>query len=255
MQDWIKFKGLQVIIVFEGCDAAGKGGTIRAYLLRLTVRKHDLTRWSLGDDDPAELPERLRSAILFIYLTGRRIGEVKKYTWSEIDWKASVIRVEKQQAKNRKASEVPLPAEVVERLQKVPPSERTGKLFPLGCFRKAWQSACCRAGLGRLDKSVKNAKGQVVNGGYGKYSGLLEHDLRRSTVRNVSLDGTPDVQGMLVTGHRDPKVYRQYCIATPEDAKLAVSNSAAKLSDVLEKVSSPRSRMGQVVKFGKRRRA
>jgi polyphosphate kinase 2 (PPK2 family) len=27
LQDWVKHKGLRVIIVFEGRDAAGKGGT------------------------------------------------------------------------------------------------------------------------------------------------------------------------------------------------------------------------------------
>ena len=30
LQDWVKEKGLKVIIVFEGRDAAGKGGTIKA---------------------------------------------------------------------------------------------------------------------------------------------------------------------------------------------------------------------------------
>jgi polyphosphate kinase len=30
LQDWVKHKGLRVIVVFEGRDAAGKGGTIRA---------------------------------------------------------------------------------------------------------------------------------------------------------------------------------------------------------------------------------
>jgi len=30
LQDWVKYKGLRVIVVFEGRDAAGKGGTIRA---------------------------------------------------------------------------------------------------------------------------------------------------------------------------------------------------------------------------------
>ena len=30
LQDWVKAKGLRVIIIFEGRDAAGKGGTIRA---------------------------------------------------------------------------------------------------------------------------------------------------------------------------------------------------------------------------------
>jgi polyphosphate kinase len=31
---WVKYKGLRAIIVFEGRDAAGKGGTIRAITLR-----------------------------------------------------------------------------------------------------------------------------------------------------------------------------------------------------------------------------
>src|SRR5262249_9033784 len=30
LQDWIREKGLRVIVVFEGRDAAGKGGTIKA---------------------------------------------------------------------------------------------------------------------------------------------------------------------------------------------------------------------------------
>ena len=29
LQEWIKFKGLKVVVVFEGRDAAGKGGTIK----------------------------------------------------------------------------------------------------------------------------------------------------------------------------------------------------------------------------------
>ena len=38
LQDWIKYKGLRVIIVFEGRDAAGKGGTIRAITERVSPR-------------------------------------------------------------------------------------------------------------------------------------------------------------------------------------------------------------------------
>ena len=30
LQDWVKHKGLRMIIIFEGRDGAGKGGTIRA---------------------------------------------------------------------------------------------------------------------------------------------------------------------------------------------------------------------------------
>jgi polyphosphate kinase len=38
LQDWIKHKGLRVIIVFEGRDTAGKGGTIKAITERVSPR-------------------------------------------------------------------------------------------------------------------------------------------------------------------------------------------------------------------------
>ena len=38
LQDWVKYKWLRVIIVFEGRDAAGKGGAIRAITERVSPR-------------------------------------------------------------------------------------------------------------------------------------------------------------------------------------------------------------------------
>ena len=38
LQEWVKHKGLRVIIVFEGRDAAGKGGTIKAIMERVSPR-------------------------------------------------------------------------------------------------------------------------------------------------------------------------------------------------------------------------
>ncbi|GAF03656.1 polyphosphate kinase 2 [Saccharicrinis fermentans] len=38
LQEWIKFKGLKVVIIFEGRDAAGKGGTIKRITQRLNPR-------------------------------------------------------------------------------------------------------------------------------------------------------------------------------------------------------------------------
>jgi polyphosphate kinase len=38
LQEWVKAKGLKVIIVFEGRDAAGKGGTIKAITERVSSR-------------------------------------------------------------------------------------------------------------------------------------------------------------------------------------------------------------------------
>src|SRR5258708_3166130 len=38
LQDWVKHKGLRVIILFEGRDGAGKGGTIKAITERVSPR-------------------------------------------------------------------------------------------------------------------------------------------------------------------------------------------------------------------------
>src|ERR1700747_160564 len=38
VQDWVKATGQRIVIVFEGRDAAGKGGTIRAITARCSPR-------------------------------------------------------------------------------------------------------------------------------------------------------------------------------------------------------------------------
>lgn len=38
LQDWVKSKGMRIVVVFEGRDAAGKGGTIRAITERVSPR-------------------------------------------------------------------------------------------------------------------------------------------------------------------------------------------------------------------------
>src|SRR5437763_15723748 len=38
LQEWVVHKGLRVIVVFEGRDAAGKGGTIKAITERVSPR-------------------------------------------------------------------------------------------------------------------------------------------------------------------------------------------------------------------------
>jgi integrase len=103
------------------------------------------------------LPERLRTISLFLYTTGCRIGEAKKLRWDQVDWAARVIRVEGLQTKNKTARTIPLTGPVYDRLQAIPEASRAGLLFPVGCFRKAWQSACVKAGLGTLTKALQMA--------------------------------------------------------------------------------------------------
>lgn len=177
-----------------------------------------------------ELPERLRTFALFIYTTGCRTGEAKKLTWEQVDWTENVIRVSEEQTKNDTPRTIPLDVTVIERLKKVPESKRVGVLFPVGCFRKAWQNACVRAGLGKLDKTGDNAK---KNGRYGVYTGLTPHDFRRSAVRNMTKEGIGETLAMAISGHKTAEVFRRYNITTDEDKVAAVRRVSSSLVPVL----------------------
>ena len=50
LQDWVNFKGLRVIVVFERRDAAGKGGTIRAITERVSPRVFRLSTLPASSD-------------------------------------------------------------------------------------------------------------------------------------------------------------------------------------------------------------
>jgi polyphosphate kinase 2 len=50
LQDWVKYKALRVIVVFEGRDAAGKGGTIRAITERVSPRVFRLVALPVPSD-------------------------------------------------------------------------------------------------------------------------------------------------------------------------------------------------------------
>jgi polyphosphate kinase 2 len=50
LQDWVKHKGLRVMVVFEGRDAAGKGGTIRALTERVSPRVFRLVALAAPSD-------------------------------------------------------------------------------------------------------------------------------------------------------------------------------------------------------------
>src|ERR1700722_1342246 len=38
LQEWVRHQGLRIIVIFEGRDAAGKGGTIKAITERVSPR-------------------------------------------------------------------------------------------------------------------------------------------------------------------------------------------------------------------------
>jgi integrase len=64
-------------------------------------------------------------------------------------------------------------------------------------FRKAWATAFTKAGV----------------------PGMLRHDFRRTAVRNIVNDGTPEKVAMMITGHKTRAVFDGYHIVAPEDLK------------------------------------
>ena len=159
------------------------------------------------------LPPRLQPLILFLYRTGCRLGEALQIEWSQVDLKTGMVRLAGDQAKTGEPRTIPLPIALVEMLEAQKSNE--GPVFVVGNFRKAWISACKKAGLGTVEKGPQN-------GGYGVYTGLIVHDLRRSAVRNYVRAGIPEVVAMKISGHKTRSVFERYNIVSTADLHRAV---------------------------------
>src|SRR5262249_10809555 len=76
---------------------------------------------------------------------------------------------------------------------------------PVGDFKRAWASACIRAGFFRVVGT--DAKGRPI-----KVSTMLFHDFRRTSARNLIRAGISETVAMKLTGHRTRSVFQRYAI-------------------------------------------
>ncbi len=173
----------------------------------------------------AALPARLRPFILFLYTTGCRTGEAKQITWEQVHLDERVIRLTGTQTKNATPRTLPLVDALVTMLRKQK-KRKAGLLFPVGNFRKAWTSACIKAGLGTRVKGKEN-------GNYGTYHGLIPHDLRRSAVRNMIRVGVSQTVAMSISGHKTIAVFQRYDITDDRDKQAAMTRVGSSLGQVL----------------------
>ncbi|HVV87629.1 MAG TPA: polyphosphate:AMP phosphotransferase [Kofleriaceae bacterium] len=91
-----RFEKLSVVAVFEGCDAAGKGGAIRRVTQALDARQYDVVPVAAPTDEEKarpylwrfwrQLPERGRMAIFDRSWYGRVLVERVEGFCSEADW-------------------------------------------------------------------------------------------------------------------------------------------------------------------------
>jgi integrase len=170
------------------------------------------------------LPARLQPFVLFLYTTGCRIGEAKQITWKQVHLDERVVRLAGTQTKNAARRTLPLVDALVKMLRKQ--KTKTGLLFPVGNFRKAWTSACIKARLGTKVKGKEN-------GNYGTYSGLIPHDLRRSALRNMIRVGVSQTVAMSISGHKTIAVFQRYDITDERDKHAAMNRVGSSLGQVL----------------------
>ena len=127
--------------------------------------------------------------------------------------------------------------------------DRRGHAVKIGDYRKAWQSACVRLGLGTMEPVRDRVTGAVV---YAKsrpdrlhakpkmklkYEGRKFHDTRRSAVRHLDRSGVSEVVARQIAGHKTRSVYDRYNIVSKADLaeaarKLAVHHESEKVGDI-----------------------
>jgi integrase len=128
---------------------------------------------------------------------------------------------------------------------------RKGK--PIKSFRKAWASACVKAGP---CEALKDEEGRpvMIKGKKGKerlvmVSTKLFHDFRRTGIRNMVRAGVPERVAMMVSGHKTRSVFERYKIVSDQDLK----DAARKMQTYHEKLNSAveieQSKRGEVIPF------
>jgi integrase len=204
------------------------------------------------------LPEYLRDFANCGFLIGWRKGALQSLRWSDVA--DDVIYLRAMKSKNRKPESVPLEGEVrdiVERRRAAAVLQsKDGQAHfseyvfhdhgqPVGDFRKAWATACCAAGVGKLvcptcrvdvDAEHKCSKcGTAWKREELKYAGALFHDFRRTAARNLVRAGVPVPVAMKITGHRTDSMFRRYAIVNEEQKREALAKTQAYLATAAER--------------------
>ncbi len=177
------------------------------------------------------LPAYLKPVTAMGYYTGMRLGEIRRLRWEQVDLPDREVRLNPKETKNDEGRTIPLVNELVELLSEhkarcpnssfmFPSSRRPER--PIGDFRKAWRRACVRVGLGRFEKKEN---------GRGKYFGLIPHDLRRASIRNLVRAGVPERVAMDISGHKTRSVFERYNITSQRDRQEAARRLSSYLSE------------------------
>jgi len=195
------------------------------------------------DELARALPEYLRLPLSIGYFTGMRLGEILSLEWNQVDFLDGIIRLRAGETKNDEAREVPIAPQLHTLLERQFALrhagcefvcfrlQRTGEAGKISSFRKAWYSACIKAGLGKMEPAEDRVTGRALfappRGPRSKpkmkmvYQGMIFHDLRRTGVRNLVRAGVPERVAQEISGHKTRSVFARYNIVSPSDVREA----------------------------------
>jgi integrase len=186
----------------------------------------------------SHLKAPLNSFVLFGFLTGWRLDEIRNLKWSNVDFAAGEIRLDVGTTKNKDGRVFPMTTEIRElltnlktkakaattpRIQTLKPALHvdaptvatlTPFVFvirrrPIGAFRKTWRNACHKAGL----PCIVGKDGKVLK------ALRIFHDLRRSAARELQRQGFTEGQIMRLMGHKTRSMFDRYQIVTDDDLR------------------------------------
>jgi integrase len=144
----------------------------------------------------------LRTLLAVAYSFGLRQGELLNLRVRQFDRLARTIRLNAGETKSGEGRLIRLTSDVAILLEACVAGKGADDFVftrpdgkPVLDFRRRWRSLTAEAGL----------------------SGLLFHDLRRSSLRNMVRRGIPEVVAMRISGHKTRSVFDRYNIVSESD--------------------------------------
>jgi integrase len=199
----------------------------------------------------AHLPVDLRPVFETAYITGWRVrSELLTRQKTHVDLVNGWLRLEPGEGKTGEGRQFPLTPELRAVLEQQLARTReietaTGQVTPwvfhrngepIKSYRRAWRSACKKAGL----------------------PDLIPHDFRRTAVRNLERAGVSRSAAMKMVGHKTQSIYSRYAIADEsmlKDGAVRLSTlhaheveaaERARVEGVVVPITTARSRSGKV---------
>lgn len=144
--------------------------------------------------------------VLWGFWTGMRKGEIAKLTWAAVDKGLTTLILPRRSAKAKKSRKLVLEGIYRDIIVRRASARRLGcdLIFhregqAMGNFRKLWKTACKESNV----------------------PGLIFHDLRRSSVRNMVRAGVDPTVAMKISGHKTRWVFDHYNITDEADLREA----------------------------------